>query len=80
MIAKLLSLKYHSSIAIASFESGEDRFVLYGDRRMTAILDEYVGEEIILFITDESNWSWKNLEENWVEGEKSKDTDLLIEE
>jgi len=61
--AKLLSLKYHSSITIATFESDSDKFVLYGDRRMTSILEEYVGEEIILFITDESNWSWRRVED-----------------
>ena len=68
MIAKLLSLKYHSSIAIASFESGEDRFVLYGDRRMTSILEEYVGEEVVLNVENEFTWSWRRLDENWGEG------------
>jgi len=63
--AKLLSIKYHSSITIASFESGEEKFVLYGDRRMTSILEEYVGEEIILFINDESDWSWRRVDEDW---------------
>ncbi len=66
--AKLLLLKYHSSITIASFESGDEKFVLYGDWRMTAILEEYVGEEIILFVKDESNWSWKRVNEDWGQG------------
>ncbi len=64
--AKLLSLKYHSSITIASFESGSDRFVLYGDRRMTSILEEYGREEIILFVKDESDWSWRMVENDRV--------------
>jgi len=62
--ARLVALRYHGSIAIATFESDSDRFVLYGDRRMTSILEEYVGEEIILFINDESDWSWRRVDED----------------
>jgi len=40
-------------IAATSFENAEGRFVLYGDRRMTAILAEYVGEEIIVNVENE---------------------------
>jgi len=65
--AKLISLRNHSSIAIASFESSEAKFTLYGDRRMTENLAEYVGEEIILYIENEYTWSWRNLEENFIE-------------
>ena len=64
---KLISLRNHSSIA--SFESGEAKFALYGDRRMTENLREYVGEEIILYIEDEYTRSWRNLEENFIEEE-----------
>jgi len=62
--ARLVSLNYHGSIAIAAFESAGEIIVLYGDRRMTSILEEYVGEEIVLFIKDESDWSWRRVDED----------------
>jgi len=33
--------------------------VLYGDRRMTAVLAEYIGEEIIVNVENEYTWSWR---------------------
>ena len=55
--ARLISLRYHSSITAASFERCEEKFTLFGDRRMTSILEEYIGEEIILHIENEYTWS-----------------------
>jgi len=57
--AKLLSLKYHSSISIATFESDSERLVIYGDRRMTSILSEYVDDEVILNVENEYTWKWR---------------------
>jgi|GEM_PF-664062 len=65
--ARLISLRYHSSIAVASFESGEEKFTLYGDRRMTSPLIDYIGEEIILRIENEYTWSWRVPDENFIE-------------
>ena len=65
--ARLISLKYHSSISVASFESGEERFTLYGDRRMTSLLADHIGEEIILNIENQYTWSWCTLDENFIE-------------
>jgi len=57
--ARLVSLKYHGSITVATFESDSDRFVLYGDRRMTSILEEYLDDEIVLNVENEYTWSWR---------------------
>jgi len=57
--ARLVALRCHGSIAIATFESDSDRFVLYGDRRMTSILSEYVDDEVILNVENEYTWKWR---------------------
>jgi hypothetical protein len=62
MIVKLLSVKYHSSITVVTFQKGEDSFSLYGDRRMTWMLEDYIGEEIEVFVTNEYTWNWKEKE------------------
>jgi hypothetical protein len=65
--ARLIALKYYSSITAASFRCGAEKFTLFGDRRMTSPLTDYLGEEIILYIENEYTWSWHSLDENFIE-------------
>jgi hypothetical protein len=65
--ARLIALKYYSSITASSFECGEEKFTLFGDRRMTGPLTEYIGEEIILHIENEYTWCWSPLDEDFIE-------------
>ena len=60
----LISLKYDSSIGIAGFKNENGEFVLYGESRMMAPLEDYFNQDLILFIKSESDWSWLPLEES----------------
>ena len=48
ILARRLSLNYHSFIIFTSFESVDDKFSPYSDGRMTAILEEYMEDVIAL--------------------------------
>ena len=60
----LISLKYDSSIGIAGFRNENGEFILYGESRLMSILEDYITQELILFIKSESDWSWLPLEDN----------------
>ena len=60
----LISLKYDSSIGIAGFRNENGEFILYGESRLMSILEDYINQELILFIKSESDWSWLPLEDN----------------
>ncbi len=60
----LISLKYDSSIGIAGFRNENGELILYGESRLMSILEDYITQELILFIKSESDWSWLPLEDN----------------
>ena len=63
-IATVKLVRYFSSIVVVDFtDSTGKRFNLIGDRRMTAPISEYIDEEVRLFITNRSDWSWLPLDE-----------------
>ena len=62
----LISLKYDSSIGIAGFKNENGEFILYGESRLMSILEDYIDQDLMLFIKSESDWSWLPLDENIV--------------
>ena len=64
MTGTLISLKFDSSIGIAGFKNEDGEFILYGEGRLMSILEDYIDQDLILFIKSESNWSWLPLDEN----------------
>ena len=64
--ATLTSLKDSGTIGIATFKNADGEFALYGESRMMMRLEEYIDQELMLFIESESDWSWLPLDENTV--------------
>ena len=60
----LKSLKYDSSIGIACFQTEAGEITLYGEARMMQPLEDYLQQDLVLFIKSESDWSWLPLDEN----------------
>ena len=61
-IAEVKSIRYDSSLATVNFQTDKEFFQLIGDRRMTEPIAEYIGQEVRLFITSQSVWSWQPLD------------------
>ena len=64
--ATLTSLKDSGTIGIATFKNNDGELTLYGESRMMAMLEDYIGQDLLLFIKSESDWSWLPLDENTV--------------
>ncbi len=64
--ATLTSLKDSGTIGIATFKNADGELTLYGESRMMAMLEDYIGQDLLLFIKSESDWSWLPLDENTV--------------
>jgi len=62
--ATLISLKDSGTIGIATFKNDAGELTLYGESRMMAMLEDYIGQDLMLFIKSESDWSWLPLDEN----------------
>ena len=62
--ATLTSLKDSGTIGIATFKNADGEFTLYGESRMMMPLQDYLNQDLLLFIKSESNWSWLPLDEN----------------
>ena len=62
----LKSLKYASSIGIACFQTEAGEITLYGETRMMLLLEDYLNQDLMLFIKSEADWSWLPLDENVV--------------
>ena len=62
--ATLTSLKDSGTIGIATFKNADGEFALYGESRMMMRLEEYIDQELMLFIKSEYDWSWLPLDEN----------------
>ena len=64
--ATLTSLEDSGTIGIATFKNDDGILILYGETRMMIPLEDYIDQELVLFIKSESNWSWLPLDENIV--------------
>ena len=62
--ATLTSLEDSGTIGIATFKNDDGILILYGETRMMIPLEDYIDQELVLFIKSESNWSWLPLDEN----------------
>ena len=62
--ATLTSLKDSGTIGIATFENADGVLILYGESRMMMMLEDYLNQDLMLFIKSESDWSWLPLDEN----------------
>ena len=62
--ATLTSLEDSGTIGIATFKNADGEFTLYGESRMMMPLQDYLNQDLLLFIKSESNWSWLPLDEN----------------
>ena len=64
--ATLTSLIDSGTIGIATFKKDVGELTLYGENRMMTMLEDYIGQNLLLFIKSESDWSWLPLDENIV--------------
>ena len=64
--ATLTSLKDSGTIGIATFKNADGEFALYGESRMMTPLEDYLNQDLMLFIKSEADWSWLPLDENVV--------------
>ena len=72
-IATVKSLRYMSTLLIVGFvDRAGNRFSLIGDRRMTSPISEFVEEQVRLFITDQSNWSWAPIDDPELKDEEDE--------
>ena len=61
---KLKSLKYASSIGIACFKTEAGEITLYGESRMMRPLEDFISQNLVLFIKSEADWNWLPIDEN----------------
>ena len=66
MTTTLTSLEDSGTIGIATFKNDVGELTLYGEQRMMMMLENYIGQDLMLFIKSESDWSWLPLDENIV--------------
>ena len=66
LAATLTSLKDFGTIGIVTFKNADGEFALYGESRMMMRLQDYLNQELMLFIKSEADWSWLPLDENIV--------------
>ena len=66
VVATLTSLEDSGTIGIATFKNEVGELTLYGEQRMMTMLEDYIGQDLMLFIKSESDWSWLPLDENIV--------------
>ena len=64
--ATLTTLEDSGTIGIATFKNENGEFILYGESRLMSILEDYIDQDLMLFIKSESDWSWLPLDENIV--------------
>ena len=64
VVATLTSLEDSGTIGIATFKNDNGNLRLYGEIRMMRPLENYINQDLILFIKSESDWSWLPLDEN----------------
>jgi len=67
-LAIVRGLQYASSIVFVSFDDeagGEIRLI--GDRRMVEPIRDYIGREVQLFITSETEWTWMPVDDGELE-------------
>ena len=62
--ATLTSLEDSGTIGIATFKNADGEFTLYGETRMMLLLEDYLNQDLMLFIKSEADWSWLPLDEN----------------
>ena len=66
VVATLTSLEDSGTIGIATFKNDDGELILYGESRMMMPLEDYLNQDLILFIKSEADWSWLPLDDNLV--------------
>lgn len=57
-------MNYTGAIGIAFFSIDAEEIILYGEGRLMRPLEYYVGQDLVLFIKSEYDWSWLPPNEN----------------